>query len=623
MKRILYIILVVLAVIPAACKKQIAPEPEPEPIGREEFPGNVIYYTTVDDKPLLLPDIKAFSSDYVATYYQDGQGVFLFADNVETINAGAFNKNDKLKSISLSPHIKTIGDDAFSDCENLESVSFSRWANLNLIGKNAFKGCKNLTSLTVECSVNEIGDYAFSESSVESFKFPSKVTKMGTGVMKDCKSLTSVVFDDTDTVIGDYCFDGCEKLSSVILPKKGKALGSYVFKGCNNVRILHANFDEIPTLGEKTFTQDSLFFITAPIKELSDYRSKWSEWADHIMVCEEDREQVDLANWTDYMPDCMPLSMMTIPAAHDAATYYAISHTVQAYVVKDQDLDYKNSWDWGTRMYDLRLGYDDLDGTYFVHSHFSIFSTMNTISGDIRGGHFPTKDQIKNSFLMMELQIDMPADPDQDGADLLMNEFTTEILKIYDRENFVLYHPDMTLGEARGKIIMTVTDELSTHRFSSKIEPLPIVFRNTDNNIMTPFYGDPDAKPFEFACQNEWEVKYSAGEKYTAITSALDKRRKDKNRLPFFDGFNAAFPMSFHGLGSSWDVSTFVNPTIVRDLSDSTLTDTFRQPLGFVFYDFVGIHSLHQYFGSDPVFDGDELAKHLVWHNFRDVYFTY
>lgn len=605
-KYTLYILTIAALAFASACNKAPqptpVPDPEPGPI-YEDMNASEIWYTTTDGKAMTPVNIGDFDVNYVSTVFDEetGTGVMYFDGPV-----------------------KKIGDNAFAGSELLATVVIPE--EVQTIGKNAFKGCKNLTSVEFNGSVNEICDYAFSECGFEEFKFPGKITKMGTGVMKDCKKLTAVEFAKTDALIGDYCFDGCENLNDVTFPQQAKTLGSYVFKGCNKYRIVEPSFDEIPSLGENTFAQDSLFFITASLKRMDEYKSKWSAYADHVMLSWYDVNQIDLANWTDYMPDCMPLSMMTVPAAHDAATYFANSHTPWAAIIKDQDLDYSQSWNWGTRMFDLRVGYYNMQLSYvgfFCHGKIFELSQLNNIEDDIKD-HFPTKDQIKNSFMILELQIDMPGDPTDEGGAYLQDYVTSELVAKYGREKFVLYRPDMTLGEARGKIMFFVTDKELTQDITSLsgTSPLPTIYRNTGDSTMTPFYGDKDAKPFPFAYQNKFEVEHHPNEKLEAILNGLEQRKANKIHLPFFNGLNAAFALET-GLGMSWPVSTYINPIIVDYLSANELDDKFCQPLGFVFYDYVGIQSLSQVVSSDPVFKGDELAHLLVWHNFKDVYFKY
>ncbi len=78
---------------------------------------------------------------------------------VNTIGTNAFNKKNKITSITLPNTLKYIGDVAFSECENLKKVNIPD--SVTAIDRYAFYWCPNLKSVTVPASVKTIGMYAF------------------------------------------------------------------------------------------------------------------------------------------------------------------------------------------------------------------------------------------------------------------------------------------------------------------------------------------------------------------------------------------------------------------------------------------------------------------------------
>lgn len=602
MKRILYITLVVLTVIPAACKKHVEPEPE---LGREEFPGNVIYYTTVDGLPLLLPDINAFSANYVATYYDNGQGILLFADNIETINSGVFNNFDNLKTIGFSPYIKTIGDDAFSGCSNLEKVSFPGGLSVTSFGKNAFKDCKKLTEFSFAKKVDTIGDNCFDGcESLSGIGLGEYTGTLGNYAFKGCKNLKTFSFGQQVDVIGDNCFEDCVSLCDVTLPQQAKSFGSYVFKGCTALHILVPNFEgDLPATGTNTFDNDDVLLIRVSYDRFNDYKSAWGANADKHVIVFDGRDKIDLAHWTDYIPECMPLTMLTIPGAHDSATYFALKDGPYADIIKDQDITYKDQWNWGVRFFDLRIGYDSDNDYYFYHGHYGWWSKLDDLSTITK---LPDQETIKNSFMFLEFQVDNPEKFDAGIAKSLMEKVMSYLTSMYDKSRFVAFHPKMTFGEARGKILVSVTDAALEDGIS-----LPFIFR--DGNTITPFHSTIATDPFDIVVQNEFDA---GGKKYDYIIDGLQRHKNAGLSVPFFNNLNATAGVF------SWPVSKVINPKVTSAIENQEAI--FMQPLGIVLYDYVGVDSLTVVFMRSVTtyeFGGGKLTKALVRHNFADVLF--
>lgn len=586
-KYTLYIFTIAALAFASACHKTPqptpVPDPEPGPI-YEDMKASEIWYTTTDGKAMTPVNIGDFDVNYVSTVFdkETGTGVMYF-----------------------DGPIKKIGDNAFAGSEILATVVLPE--NVQTIGKNAFKGCKNLTSVEFNGSVNEICDYAFSECGFEEFKFPGKITKMGTGVLKGCKALTKVTFNNNVAVIGDYCFDGCEKLTDVTFPADVKTIGDCIFRGCTSLVILYANFkDALPVLGKDVFENGSNLFVRVSYDRFNDYKAAWGDNARHIMVGS-GSEKIDLKNWTDYMPDCMPLSMMTIPSAHDAATYFADEHGVYACILKDQNLDYKDQWGYGIRFFDLRIGYDDDDDYYFYHGPYGYWSKLDELS-TIK--ELPDYNTIKNSFMFLEFQVDNPDSDHLDKGKMkdLMKKVMSYLTEdgMYASSNFVAYHPDMTLEEARGKILISITDEPLGAGIT-----LPYVYRS--GGQITPFNSSTSTTPFDIVVQNEFEVK-DGDAKLSKIKEGLQKHKEAGLSVPFFNGLNAT--QDHHPMpGQSWAISQVVNPSVANSLE--SLEDIYMQPLGFTFFDFVGVENIILIF-SKEVFMGGTLARDLVMHNFKD-----
>ncbi len=79
--------------------------------------------------------------------------------------------------MTIGNSVTTIGEDAFSGCHSLTSVTLPD--SVKTIGKGAFWCCKSLTSVTIGKSVSEIGRKAFKECNIDTIvcspKIPPKI----------------------------------------------------------------------------------------------------------------------------------------------------------------------------------------------------------------------------------------------------------------------------------------------------------------------------------------------------------------------------------------------------------------------------------------------------------------
>lgn len=86
-------------------------------------------------------------------------GTLDFQAQIEEFPAAIF-KGLNFTSVSFSDSVKTIGDRAFENCEQLKTVTFGQ--GLETIGSSAFKGAGISGKLTFPDSLKRIKDYAFS-----------------------------------------------------------------------------------------------------------------------------------------------------------------------------------------------------------------------------------------------------------------------------------------------------------------------------------------------------------------------------------------------------------------------------------------------------------------------------
>lgn len=156
---LLYMTLAILAI---GCKKEAVTPFDPQSPESEE--NSTIKYVSTDGKLLTPVNIDKFESNYVASVYypEEGYGLMFFDGPVTAIADHAFDGCDRLLGIELSSHINKIGDYAFADCTNLETVDFQHCrSSFKSIGKHAFSNCSKLADFEFVKSLELVDDCAF------------------------------------------------------------------------------------------------------------------------------------------------------------------------------------------------------------------------------------------------------------------------------------------------------------------------------------------------------------------------------------------------------------------------------------------------------------------------------
>lgn len=204
-----------------------------------------------------IPD----KSDTYACFEASNFSTVVISEGVTYIGAHAFHKCDNLTSITIPSSVSTIGDCPFELAGSLTSKSVAR-VNCNIpdssslttcfvgsnfsdvvfgngvthIGNFAFSDCDNLQSVEMPDSVSRIGMYAFDHcSNLSTVTIPNSLTILEDSVFSNCESLVSVTIPDGVTTIEDGVFYYCKGLTSITIPDSVTSIGRDVFNYCTGV----------------------------------------------------------------------------------------------------------------------------------------------------------------------------------------------------------------------------------------------------------------------------------------------------------------------------------------------------------------------------------------------------
>lgn len=157
----------------------------------------------------------------------------IIPETVTTIEEDAFNGSG-LKQITFNNGLKSIGDKAFYNCDNLTAASLP--TGLESVGSDAFGACNALVSVTLPKSLASVGENGpFAYSALNTVIFETGVTTIPANLFRRCQELKSVSIPATVTSIGDSAFRG-STITSIIIPDSVTSMGSYTFAACSKLK---------------------------------------------------------------------------------------------------------------------------------------------------------------------------------------------------------------------------------------------------------------------------------------------------------------------------------------------------------------------------------------------------
>lgn len=147
---------------------------------------------------------------------------------IKGIQSDAFNVKDgnhpiesdkEVASITIPSSVEFIGERAFANSTYLKSVKITE-DNCRILGDEAFRQCPNLESVefaSQNSRLEKVGCMAFYNTKLNNITFPDYVTEIGAGCLyySDIKEMTVVGFRNGTLKIEPYAFFGCDELTNV------------------------------------------------------------------------------------------------------------------------------------------------------------------------------------------------------------------------------------------------------------------------------------------------------------------------------------------------------------------------------------------------------------------------
>lgn len=169
---------------------------------------------------------------------------------VTEIGVSAFQKKERLKSVSLPASVHTIGDYAFYQCRALETIEIPE--TVTYIGTKSFKETLWMKNQPEGCVIlgNNIV-VGFQGSTLEAV-IPDGTTVIAGGAFENCTEIMSVQIPETVRNIGGLAFSGCRKLTECRIPDGVETLGEYAFNWCAALQKIDIA-DSVTSIGNHAF----------------------------------------------------------------------------------------------------------------------------------------------------------------------------------------------------------------------------------------------------------------------------------------------------------------------------------------------------------------------------------
>ena len=231
--------------------------------------GAITIPSEIDGKPVTSIGDDAFS-------HCTGLTSITIPNSVTSIGDGAFWDCTRLTSITIPNSVTSIGGSAFEYCTGLTSITIPN--SVTSIGRYAFDGCTGLTSINVASGNNYysgINGVLFNKKKTElirypegksqtSYTIPNSVTSIGNYAFEYCTGLTSITIPNSVTSIGNYAFYKCTGLTSITIPNSVTSIGEMAFEYCTGLTSITLG-NSVTSIGRYAFYGCSgLTSITIP-----------------------------------------------------------------------------------------------------------------------------------------------------------------------------------------------------------------------------------------------------------------------------------------------------------------------------------------------------------------------
>lgn len=295
-------------------------------VNQATIPDNEIWYKTNDG--LVWPISEYEMPGMLSNTYANGKGIVLCNDviteikdnswgaasdqnqnitdvvlpkTLEYIGCVAFSSTS-LTKVTIPANVKTIGNNAFCNCMDLESIVF--YNGLETIDYSAFHSCERLKTITFPASLQSLNSSAFNNCTAleticvddnnpyfssldgvlydkkqntlikcpiakENIEIPLTVTTIGESAFFECKYLKEIIIPASVVTIESWAFSYCSLLKEIVIPMSVKFIGEAFISECemldaivvDNSNLYYSSLDGV------LYNKDYTSLLSCPISK--------------------------------------------------------------------------------------------------------------------------------------------------------------------------------------------------------------------------------------------------------------------------------------------------------------------------------------------------------------------
>jgi len=256
--------------------------------------------------------------------------------SIVLIEGGAFSYNTGLELIVIPASVEEISYGVFEGCTNLKKCIFKDGSNLKVIGENAFADCNKLETIALPDSLEIIESGAFQMcNSFTSFTIPKNVKEIGMFMLDSCEGLQTLIFDEGIENITLDIIEDCYNLERIIIPASVKEIEIVGLDGVNNLKSFEVNENNqnYKTIGGNLYSKDEKtlikyaqgklekeVIIEETVKEIGSFAFSYSNYLEQVVISE---GVTSISR--DAFAECSNLKNITISDSVTNIDYYAFN----------------------------------------------------------------------------------------------------------------------------------------------------------------------------------------------------------------------------------------------------------------------------------------------------------